>query len=141
MARRTGNPLGQPTLLDARRHKILINAIRKGKTRVVSASLAGIDRSTLYEWIARGRKGEQPYADFVDDLKKAELESESDLVDAIQKATKKTWTAAAWMLERRKPKTWGRKDRVEHKMPDLSKMTIEQLTALARELRGDEQKK
>ncbi len=84
--------------------------IRQGYTVEQACELAGIGRTTFYAWLSRG--SQQPnsiYGAFVDAIKKAEAESELLLLQRIEKAAERgQWQAAAWMLERRFPKLWGR---------------------------------
>jgi hypothetical protein len=73
--------------------------------------LAGIHEATFYNWIkwgeaqARGR-----YFEFFEAVKKAEAEGQAALVATINVASKDSWQAAAWILERKYPEEWGRKD-------------------------------
>ena len=49
---------------------------------------------------------------FLSATKKALAEGEAALVGEIRRAASEPrhWTAAAWLLERRNPKAWGRRD-------------------------------
>ena len=51
---------------------------------------------------------------FLSATKNALAEGEAALVGEIRRAASEPrhWTAAAWLLERRNPKAWGRRDRV-----------------------------
>lgn len=50
---------------------------------------------------------------FYERVEKACAEAEHRNVMVIQKASGKSWQAAAWWLERRNPEEYGRKDRVD----------------------------
>ena len=55
---------------------------------------------------------ESAYAEFFDLVEQAKAHAEMDNVRIIKRASKKTWTAAAWLLERAYPERWGRRDAV-----------------------------
>jgi hypothetical protein len=81
----------------------------------------GIPRSTWRLWLQRGRKeekrlarprarpkpSEEIYVRFVAAFRKAMAESQARALSAIITASKKNWTAAAWLLERRWPSRWS----------------------------------
>ncbi len=104
----------RPTKLTDRVKKNIISAIRAGLSYERAALFAGISESTFYNWKERGeREGEGIYFEFLEDLKKAEIEGEVRNLAIISKAAEKQWQAAAWLLERRYPDLWGRVD-VKH---------------------------
>lgn len=47
-------------------------------------------------------------------VKKAEADSITSLVKTITTAGRRNWTASAWMLERRHPDDFGRRERIDH---------------------------
>lgn len=81
------------------------------------------------DWLARGRDGEQPYADFLDRVREAEGKAEAEMVACIRTAAldPKYWQAAAWWLERLRPTDWAKREptreeetqRAETATPDL----------------------
>lgn len=104
---------GRPTKLNATITAAVVQAISTGNTRDTAAAYAGIRRTTLYEWLARGRAAtEGVYRDFADAVEKAEADAVVISVALIRSAAQKNWQAAAWWLERRYPDEWGRKDRL-----------------------------
>lgn len=64
------------------------------------------------DWLARGRDGEAPYADFLDRVKRAEAEAEEVMVACVRTAgmEPKHWQAAAWWLERARPSDWAKRE-------------------------------
>jgi len=58
---------------------------------------------------------EQIYVDFFNEVKKAEAENIASRVQKIQEAGEKTqnWMANAWLLERKYPHMFGKRDVVE----------------------------
>jgi hypothetical protein len=96
----------------------IIAAVKAGNYRSTAAALAGIQGRTLAEWIRRGTAGDPEFSHFSHLLKKAEAAGEAADLARIKRASIRSWTAAAWRLERKYPERWGRKDRlvaeVEH---------------------------
>ena len=75
----------------------------------------GIDTSTWYRWMREGKKAKAGIKNhFYHAIKKAEAEAEIRMVTDIQKIANEnqTWQALAWMLERKYPERWGRKDKI-----------------------------
>ena len=95
-------------------HNRIIAAVRNGASVEVAAQAAGVSKSAVYNWLAWGREpdAEPHFVELVEALEKASGENQTRLIAVIQKATATTWQAAAWMLERKYPDQWGRKDRI-----------------------------
>lgn len=103
---------GRPTELTPEVRKQFCRAIRCGITRTVAAQELGFTYGTIRNWVTKGNRGLSPYAEFVTELKKAEAGGERFLVQIIRKAARKSWQAAAWLLERspKYSRRWVRKD-------------------------------
>ena len=56
------------------------------------------------------RKHKQRHPDFVTAIEKAEAEAEAGFHGKILRATEKQWQAAAWMLERRWPNRYAKRE-------------------------------
>lgn len=77
----------------------------------VAATVAGIDRRTLYEWrryAKRRGKENDIHRELVVRMEKAQATAIARNVAIIQKSADKNWTAAAWYLERRHPDLFAR---------------------------------
>lgn len=103
----------RPTKLSKETSDKILASVRAGNFKETASVAAGIDPRTLRNWMYRGAKGEQPYADFLADLEEAEAKSEERDVLRIGLAGKDDWKALAWRLERKNPKKWGFRVRVE----------------------------
>lgn len=125
---------GRRTLLNEDTQSKIVAALRAGNYFDVSCEYAGIAASTGFKWMARGRaevarrekpsvkegskewNAEQPFVEFLQAISRASSEVQVKNVALIQKAAegdeKKAidpdWRAAAWFLERRHPKQWGK---------------------------------
>jgi len=66
-------------------------------------------------WLKRAKDPDtlnhRVYAAFAVAVKKAEAEAEAAMVHLICAAAPDTWQAAAWWLERKNPKEWGKVNR------------------------------
>jgi transcriptional regulator with XRE-family HTH domain len=104
--------VGRPSLFDDLRAKRAVDAVRQGLSRTAVAAKTGVSRATLMDWLARGRDGEAPYADFLDRVREAEAEAEAAMVAAVRTAAvdPKHWMAAAWWLERSRPADWAKRE-------------------------------
>jgi transposase-like protein len=107
--RRKRPPSADPRykMSDARVEAILA-ALRGGCTRRAAAAVGQINPSTLYEWMNHDPT-------LTDSIERAEAEAEAMFTAAVSRAAQdpKTWTAAAWWLERRKYQDYARRDKVE----------------------------
>lgn len=108
---------GRPSKLTPALQAKLCDAIRAGNFLEPAASFAGIDESTLHRWLKRGareRKGARH--DLAMAVDKATADSETLAVARISKeGSEGSWQAEAWLLERRFPERWGRRERHEVK--------------------------
>jgi transposase len=119
------------------------------------AAYLGVDRQTFYNWIKRGereakrlqkqkkpapRAKEALYLEFFHAVKKALAEGEFHNALLIRTAATdgESWTAAAWLLERRFPERWGQRQRLEHSGPRNKpipiEMTVEHVLTAHKEL-------
>lgn len=99
----------RPQLLTKARATRILKALKIGATRAGAANVAGVHVRTLQEWIAFGRAGKEPYAAFVATMEAQQEAWEVTALEVVTKAAKKNWTAAAWKLERLKPKRYARR--------------------------------
>lgn len=116
-------PAGRPTILTEELQKRITDVIRAGNYIETAAAYAGINKTTLYDWMKRGaaeqkrvhetgrkpQKKELPFLEFSNAVEKALAESEIRDVTRIGDASRSDWKAAAWRLERKFPQKWGKK--------------------------------
>ena len=118
--------MGRPTKLNEDITEEIVKAIKLGNYLETAAAYVGISKSTLYDWLRRGKReiervekdsrrkvkqDEQIYVDFSYAVQKALAESEMRDVLNISRASEIQWQAAAWRLERKFPDKWGRVNR------------------------------
>lgn len=106
------NGPGRPTKLTDETVTKLINHIRMGLPIFQACQLAGISQSTYYNWKNRAESGEAEYVEFLESIKRAEVEAQVKLIQDVQRD--ESWQSSAWMLERRWSHIYGRKDYHKH---------------------------
>jgi len=101
---------GRPEKLTPELQQKIVDAIRMGAYIETAAAYAGINKSTLYDWMRRGARAKSgKYKEFSNAIEKALAESEMRDLAVIAKASQENWQAAAWRLERKFPDRWGRR--------------------------------
>lgn len=89
----------------------LLEAVDNGNYIETAAELAGISKTTIYEWLKRGEAGETPYKSFANALKRASARAEAAEVTKVREAGNdpRFWAASMTYLERRHPERWARR--------------------------------
>lgn len=104
---------GRPTKLNDETQRIICEAIGDCLPKHMAATLAGISRMTLHRWERRGQAGDEPYASFCYALKEAEVKAQLTLARRIADPDPdktRGWQRWAWVLERRWPETWAKRE-------------------------------
>ena len=118
--------MGQPTKCTPERQKILLQYIRDGHYIATACDAAGIDRHTYSNWRNKADIGEEPYAAFFAQIKKADAEFLNEIhqivLAAARKETPQTWPAAMTLAERTHRDLYGQQAQNTN--------AIEQLTEL-----------
>src|SRR4051812_33024674 len=102
---------GRPEKLTAAVQAAIVDAVRAGSRREAAAQAAGIAKSTLQGWLARGEAAGAPvrFQNFAAAVRQADAAWEVAAVEGIGRAAANgDWRAQAWLLERRRPERWGR---------------------------------
>ena len=93
--------------------------IENGCNDIDTCNLVGIDRTTFYNWINKGEKGEEPYSTFTTEIAQArpkfKLYHEQNInkLAANSENDNVKLNASQFMLERRFPDEYGRRERRE----------------------------
>lgn len=128
--------VGRPTSLDEATGANILKLAELGASPRVICDAVGVARSTLQSWLARGKTGEEPFAEFYARYRQAVAKGEIGLIQCVQEASGRSWQAATWLLERRFRKRWGKpKDALQD---DLSKLSDEEVERRLRELESAE---
>lgn len=125
--------IGRPSKFSPEVQDKIVGLIRAGNYIETAAAIAGISKETFYDWMKQGADPKSRFAPFSDAVVKASAEAEAmDLLLIGQAARAGQWQAAAWRLERKHPKKWGRYDRHEISGPDGGPLHVEFENALQR---------
>lgn len=150
---RTGRPIGTSPDCTLKISRAIAKLIREGNYVEVAAQANGISKGTALKWLKLGSRairkqdatGQPPapevltYVTFADLVVKALSESQANYLEIVKKAAENgQWQAAAWLLERRHPKHWGRKDYLRMESYSTEKVIIEERRGFARDIFQDE---
>ena len=133
-------PRGRASKLTPELQTKIVKALEAGNYLETAAAAVGVHKQSLYTWMRKGNdKPDSPHGRFLDAVqrawRKAELDDlacvtaaaagytvtkvrktthpNGDVEEVHEVTTKRDWQAAAWKLERRFPRRWGRWDRHE----------------------------
>jgi hypothetical protein len=115
---------GRKTKLTPEVQAKIVQALGVGTTHAHACQYAGIHHDTFYFWLQKGAEGTPPYSEFSAAVKNAEGQAVVGWMALIDRAARGgNWQAAAWKLERRYPKDYGRR------VVDLGEDTLAVLAA------------
>lgn len=113
---------GRPDKLTPDVHERIVALTRAGNFMETAAAAAGIDRETLRQWLKKGARvledsddpKELKFKAFADAVTEAAGASEATLLTLISNSARGgTWQAAAWILERKFPDRYGRRQKID----------------------------
>ena len=137
------NPGGRPPKLNDKVIADIVNHLRIGCYLETAVVMAGVQKTIFYEWIKLAHKGSKEHVKLLNAVEKAVEECTTRDLMVIDKcangnegeylrdddgkivytqrgnpvmkkaATAPDWSAAAWRLQRRKPKEWGNTEKLE----------------------------
>jgi len=128
--------VGRPTSLTPEVAEIIVDAMRAGNYAETAACLAGISVATLRNWLRDGRRNLSPeLAEFARSVAQARAIAEVRDLEKIGRDP--SWQAAAWRLERRHPKRWGRRKYEPKVKPEPPYQSINEVVAEIRAVLDD----
>jgi hypothetical protein len=99
-------------------HKQIVDALERGAYLVHAANAAGVSGTAVHRWVKKGRDGIEKYAQFAEDVDRARandaLRNQAIISAAAVRKVPGDWKAAAWNLERKFPKLYGRRAMMEN---------------------------
>lgn len=104
---------GRPSLLKPKIAELIISLVRAGNYIEVAVGAAGISKETFYSWGRQAKEDQYrgyrtKYTQFLDAIEQASAEATARDMALIAEAAERDWRAAAWRLERRLPKVYGK---------------------------------
>lgn len=107
-------PAHRPVKLTPEVREKILMALRGGNWRSTAAGFAGIAKSTLRDWMAKGRQYPRSrFGTFRREVMEAEKQAEIRAVGLIMRAAGDDPKHAEWWLERKHHRRWGRRERSE----------------------------
>ena len=98
---------------------------------MTAARFVGVETKTVYEWLARGEKGEEPFKTFAEDYEKALGTLEVACVNTLANDALKDANTAFRLLEKRYAKRWAReKAHVELSGPEGQPLEMQSTVAV-----------
>lgn len=113
------SPVGRPTRFTPEVRERLLQAVRAGVYMASAAAYAGVHIDTLDDWLRHGRTDrdagcESDFAAFSEGMERAAVLVEIGALANITAAAANDWRAAAWLVERRYPERYAKRDHREH---------------------------
>lgn len=113
--------MGRKTVLTPDVQDKIISALSSGAFKKHAANAAGVGERTMNEWLRRGAEGEEPFATFAHEVDVAiardALRNQAVISQAAVGKAAGDWKAAAWNLERKFPRLYGRAAELEQLIP------------------------
>lgn len=101
--------MGRPSKLTPETQQRIVQAIEVGATYELAAQYGGVHYDTFRRWMEQGGAAKAGrFFEFYEAIKAAEGKAAIKWLALIDKAAVDTWQAAAWKLERRYPRDYGR---------------------------------
>lgn len=101
--------MARPTKLTPELTREISTYIRDGNSPTISATLVGISPSTYFNWMSKGSNQEPRFMEFSESIERAKAQSIVNRLAHIARAADSgNWRAAAWLLERMAPESFGK---------------------------------
>lgn len=111
--------MGRPSKLNRQVQEQICEHLRAGAHRRFAASMVDLDESMLSRWYHRGAGEERGiYREFFLAVNKAEAEFATTGVEMLRTAAAKNPKIMQFVLSRRFPSEFGRRDNIEHEDPE-----------------------
>lgn len=137
------NTAGRPLELTDDIQKKICEALEMGAYIESAAAYADVHKTSLYAWLKRGRKGEtEQFVQFINAVDKAMEMGQLRHLRNIHKRGDTDWKASAWVLERKFPKKWGRREvfKIEDEETKDSSFNEESLNSVLADIIKDAEK-
>lgn len=108
--------MGAPTKLTPELQQEIVGYLASGCYIETACAVAGIGKTSYYDWLKRGEAGEEPYAGFLNAVREAEHRAELRAIAIIHKAGEEDPKHLEWWLERKFADRWARNDKVRQEV-------------------------
>ena len=115
--------MARPAKLTPELTREITDYISDGNSPTISATLVGISSSTYFSWMSKGSNQEPRFMEFSESIERAKAQSIVNRVAYISRAADSGhWRAAAWLLERMAPESFGKNST---RAPEVGAQTLE----------------
>ena len=115
--------MARPTKLTPELTRDITSYISEGNPPTIAATLVGISPSTYFNWMSKGSEKIPRFMEFSELIKRATAQSIANRVAHISRAAERGhWRAAAWLLERMAPESFGKNST---RAPEVGAQTLE----------------
>lgn len=92
----------------------ICEGVRKGNYITTVCKAVGISEKTYYNWRKKGEQGFEPYKEFYERVTEAEAQAEMDILNVIytNAIDQGNWLSSAWILERKYPHRFGKREQM-----------------------------
>jgi len=121
--------MARPTKLTPELTRDITLYISEGNPPTIAATLVGISPSTYFNWMSKGSQKTPRFMEFSELIKRATAQSMANRVAHISRAAEGGhWRAAAWLLERMAPESFGKNST---RAPEIGAQTLEKPQGVA----------
>ena len=130
-----------PQKLTKARCDKIVEGVLKGNYITTVCKSVCIGKTTYYSWKKKGEQGIEPYKTFYERVTEAEAQAEMDILDVIYTSAvdQGNWLSSAWILERKYPNRFGKREQMALQTDNDFKLEIS--TAKSPYELGEEEKK
>lgn len=122
--------VGRPRVITDEVQEAILRTIRLGLHPDRAAMAHGISSATM-------RSFKRRHPEFAKLMKEAEAAAEENYLSRLMLHTDKQWTACAWILERRFPERWAKRDQIEVSTKGEAQQLLDNLQAMKDRTQGD----
>ena len=118
--------------------KQIIKFIGMGYPYTTVCRAVGVSRDAFMKWLTLGQSNAtKEYASFYRKVCRAEAKAEIDNLEELKKHQKYDWRSSAWMLERRWPEHWARRDAEKASLKVNGQITVTHKHELSKKVASD----
>jgi hypothetical protein len=118
---------GRPPALNPELQERLCGEIRRARTVAESCRTAGIAESSFYGWLVRGERGEAPFVEFLEVVRRAKAERIEALEDNVVRLGRNDWRASFELMKAYAPARFA--PRVREHIEEEFRAAIDRLEA------------
>ena len=78
--------MARATKLTSKLQAAIVERVQAGNFPEVAAQCEGVSSTAFYEWMQRGRSGEEPFAEFAESITRARAEAEAKALREVREA-------------------------------------------------------